>query len=73
MLFGLTAVRGTERYGLCLRVDPRDIVVLAVSVLMGDQGRTDCQQLADIIPLKMTVKFNLRLVEDSVNTVRTAQ
>jgi hypothetical protein len=66
-------VRGTERYALCLRIDRRDIVVLAASVLMGDQGRTDCQQLADIIPSKMKVKFNLRLDEDSVNTVRTAQ
>jgi hypothetical protein len=47
--------------------------VLAVSVLMGDQGRTYCQQLADIIPSKMKVKFNLRLDEDSVNTVRTLQ
>jgi hypothetical protein len=42
--------------------------VLAVSVLGGDQLRTYCQQLADIIPSKMKGKFKLRLVEDSVNT-----
>jgi len=72
VLFGLAAMRGTERYGLCLRADRRNIVVLAVSVLIGEKGTTDCQQLADIIPSKMKVKFNPRLVEDSVNTVRAA-
>ena len=56
-----------------MQVDRRNIVVLAVSVLGGDQLRTYCQQLADIIPSKMKGKFKLRLVEDSVNTVRTAQ